>query len=69
MLRNDIEYDVKAKLLEARLTQAELGAKIGSSGQHINRVVKSNVHIVNNTFVKMMDTMGYDIVLTYEKRK
>lgn len=67
MVKNNIEVDVKVKLLEAGKTQQQLGEEIGTTGQYINRVLK-NGGIVNDTFVKMMDALGYNIVLTYEKK-
>lgn len=68
MVKNNIKVDVKVKLLEAGKTQQQLGEEIGTTGQYINRVLKKNGGIVNNTFVKMMDALGYNIVLTYEKK-
>lgn len=68
MVKNNIEVDVKVKLLEAGKTQQQLGVEIGTTGQYINRVLKKNGRIVNDTFVKMMDALGYNIVLTYEKK-
>ena len=63
MVKNNIEVDVKVKLLEAGKTQQQLGEEIGTTGQYINRVLKKNGGIVN-----MMDALGYNIVLTYEKK-
>lgn len=68
MVKNNIELDVKVKLLEAGMTQQQLGEEIDTTGQYINRVLKKNGGIVNDTFVKMMDALGYNIVLTYEKK-
>nr|DAV81560.1 MAG TPA: LAMBDA REPRESSOR (TRIPLE MUTANT)/DNA COMPLEX-DNA COMPLEX, DOUBLE HELIX, TRANSCRIPTION-DNA.1A [Caudoviricetes sp.] len=68
MVKNNIEVDVKVKLLEAEKTQQQLGEEIGTTGQYINRILKKNGGIVNDTFVKMMDALGYNIVLTYEKK-
>ena len=68
MVKNNIEVDVKVKLIEAGKTQQQLGEEIGTTGQYINRVLKKNGEIVNDTFVKMMDALGYNIVLTYEKK-
>ena len=68
MVKNNIEKDVKIKLLEAEKTQQELGADIGTTGQYINRVLKKKTGIVNETFVHMMEALGYDVVLTYQKR-
>lgn len=67
MLKNNVERDIKIKCLEAGLTQGELGKKIGTSGQYVNRVIKRNV-IVNRTFIKMMEGLGYDVELHYVKR-
>ncbi len=51
------------------LTQAQLGNKIGTSEQYVNRVIKQKAGtIINRTFVKMMEAMGYDVVVCYEKR-
>lgn len=69
MIENNIEVDVKVKLLEAGKTQQQLGEEIGTTGQYINRVLKKNGGVVNDTFVKMMDALGYDIVLTYKKKE
>lgn len=68
MVKNNIEIDVKVKLLEAEMTQQQLGEEIGTTGQYINRILKKNGGIVNDTFVKMMDALGYNIVLNYEKK-
>lgn len=68
MVKNNIEVDVKMKLLEAGKTQQQLSEEIGTTGQYISRVLKKNGGIVNDTFVKMMDALGYNIVLTYEKK-
>lgn len=68
MVKNNIKVDVKVKLLEAGKTQQQLGEEIGTTGQYIHRVLKKNGGIVNDTFVKMMDALGYNIVLTYEKK-
>ena len=68
MVKNNIEVDVKVKLLEAGKTQQQLGEEIGTTGQYIKRVLQKNGGIVNDTFVKMMDALGYNIVLTYEKK-
>lgn len=69
MFKSNIEKDVKVKLIEANMTQQQLGEEIGTTGQYINRVLKKKGGIINETFVKMMEALGYDIVLTYEKRE
>lgn len=68
MLKNNIELDVKVKCLEANLTQQTLAEKIGTTGQYVNRVMKKG-EILNKTYVKMFEALGYDIELTYVKRE
>lgn len=63
---NNFEADVKMKCIEQNVTQQELGAKIGSTGQYVNRVMKKKEGIVNRTYVDMLDALGYDITLTYQ---
>lgn len=69
MIKNNFELDIKMKCLESGLTQAQLGERIGTSEQYVNRVIKQKAStIMNRTFVKMMEAMGYDVVVSYEKR-
>ena len=68
MVRNNIELDVKVKCLEANKTQAQLGEEIGTTGQYVNRVMKNKDGVLNKTFVKMLEALGYDIELNYVKR-
>jgi plasmid maintenance system antidote protein VapI len=68
MLKNNIEIDVKVKCIEQDVTQAKLAEEIGTTPQYVNRLIKKN-EVVNNTFVKMMEALGYDVELTYVKRK
>ena len=68
MIKNDIEIDTKIKCLEAKMTQQQLGEAVGTTGQYVNRIIKKKDGVVNKTFVQMMEALGYDIVLTYEKR-
>ena len=69
MIKNNLEIDVKVKWLEAGMTQMQLGEKINSTGQYVNRIIKKKDGIVNKTFVEMMEALGYDIELSYVKRE
>ncbi len=69
MIKNNIELDVKVKCLEAGLTQQQLGEKIGTTGQYVNRIIKKKDGLVNKTLVQMMEALGYDIKLTYVKHE
>ena len=69
MVRNNIEVDVKVKCIEQGKTQAKLAEEIDTTKTYVNRVIKKNGSVVNNTFVKMMEALGYDIELHYVKRE
>ena len=68
MLQNDIELDLKTKLIENKTTQTEVAEKVGVSLAYVNRITKGREQVVNKTFVKMMDELGYDVELTYKKK-
>ena len=68
MVINNIELDVKVKCIEQGKTQAELAEEIDTTKTYVNRMIKKNDSLVNNTFVKMIEALGYDIELHYVKR-
>lgn len=68
MVKNKIELDIKVKCLEANITQRDLAQSIGTTGQYVNRVIKKG-DIVNPTFVKMLESLGYDIELVYRNKE
>lgn len=68
MLKNNVEVDVKVKCIEENMTQAKLADEIGTSPQYVSKLIKSNDKIVNQMFLQVMDRLGYDVVLTYEKK-
>ena len=68
MLQNNIEMDLKMRMIESGLTQTEVAGKVGVTLSYVNRITKGREQIVNKTFVKMMEELGYDIKLVYEKR-
>jgi transcriptional regulator with XRE-family HTH domain len=69
MLQNNVEMDLKMRLIESGQTQTEVAEKLGVSLSYVNRITKGREQIVNKTFVKMMDELGYDVELTYKKRE
>ena len=69
MVLNNIEIETKIKCLEAGITQEQLGVKVGTTGQYVNRIIKKKDGLVNKTFVDMMEALGYDITITYTPRK
>lgn len=68
MLQNNVEMDLKMRLIESGQTQTEVAEKLGVSLSYVNRITKGREQIVNKTFVKMMDVLGYDVEITYRKK-
>ena len=52
-----------------KMSQAELAEKVGTSPSYVNRLIKSPEKIVNATYIKMMEQLGYDVQLTYVKKE
>ena len=69
MVKNNIELDVKTKCIEQGKTQVNLAEEIETTKAYVNRVIKKQDGVVNQTFVKMMEALGYDIEVTYVKRE
>lgn len=69
MIKNNLEIDVKVKCLEEGATQAQLAEMVGTSAPYVSRLINKENSIVNKTFVAMLEKLGYDIRLTYEKRE
>ena len=68
MLQNNVEMDLKMRLIESGQTQKEIAEKLGVTLSYVNRITKGREQIVNKTFVKMMDELGYDVELTYKRK-
>ena len=69
MIKNNVEVDVKVKYIEVSITQAKLAEEIGSSATYVSRLIRNNDKIVNNTFLQLMEKLGYDVELTYVKKE
>ena len=68
MLQNNVEMDLKMRMLEDSTTQTELAEKLHVSVSYVNRITKGREQLVNKTFIAMMEQLGYDVRLVYEKR-
>ena len=68
MLLNNVELDLKTRLEEEGITQKELARQIGVSLPYVNRITRGREQLVNKTFLKMMDELGYDVELIYRKK-
>ena len=60
MLQNNMELDLKTRLMESGLTQTEITEKIGVLLPYENRITKGREQIINKTFVKITNELGYD---------
>lgn len=69
MITNNIEIDIKIKCIEEETTQAKLTEAVGTSKSYVSRIIKKPENVVNKTYVQMMEASGYDIELTYVKRR
>lgn len=69
MLKNNIELDVKTKCIEENTTQAKIAETIGTTAPYVSRIVNGGDKVLNRTFIKMMEALGYDVELTYVKRE
>ncbi len=68
MLQNNIELDLKTRFIEGVVTQTEIAERIGVSLPYVNRIIRGREQIVNKTFGKILDGLGYDVELTYRKK-
>jgi len=69
MLLNNVELDLKTKCIENGTTQTEVAEQVGVSLSYVNRIVRGREQIVNKTFVKMLDELGYDVEITYKRKE
>ena len=69
MVRNNIELDIKTKCIEQGKTQVQIAEDIDTTKAYVNRIIKRTDGVVNKTFVQMMESLGYDIEITYVKRE
>lgn len=69
MIRNNLEIDVKVKCMEEGITQAQLAEKLGTTAPYVNRIIKKPEGVINKTFINMMEQLGYDIEISFIKKK
>ena len=69
MLRNNVELDLKTRFIEDGITQTEIAEKVRVSLPYVNRIIRGREQIVNKTFIKILDELGYDVELTYIKQE
>ena len=54
--------------IEDGITQTEIAEKVGVSLPYVNRITRGREQIVNKTFIKILDELGYDVELTYKRK-
>ena len=54
--------------IEDGITQTEVAEKLGVSPPYVNRIIRGREQIVNKTFIKILDELGYDVELTYKRK-
>ena len=54
--------------IEDGITQTEIAEKLGVSPPYVNRIIRGREQIVNKTFIKILDELGYDVELTYKRK-
>lgn len=47
----------------------QIAEEINTTSQYVNRVIKKKDGVINHTFIRMMEALGYDIEITYVRRK
>ena len=51
------------------MTQADIAKKVETPASYVNKLIRRDEGVVNNTYVKMLEALGYDIELHYVKRE
>lgn len=69
MVKNNFEKEIKIKCLEEDTTQAEIAEKTGTTAPYVSRLIGKKEGIINKTFVRLVEELGYDVELTYVKRE
>jgi len=55
--------------VEEHMTQADIAKKVETPASYVNKLIRRDEGVVNNTYVKMLEALGYDIELHYVKRE
>ena len=68
-MRNNVEMDLMARFDEDQVTQTRVAERVGVSVPYVNRIIHGKEPIMNKTFVKILDELGYDVELMYVRQK
>lgn len=68
MVKNNVEIDIRTMCIESGITQAKFASILGITPAYVNRVIRQKKTVVNRTFIRLIEALGYDILITYVKR-
>ena len=51
MVKNNIELDIKVKCVEEHMTQADIAKKVETPASYVNKLIRRDEGVVNNTYV------------------
>ena len=54
MLLNNVELDLKTKLIEDGVSQTEITEKLGVTVSYVNKITRGREQLVNRTFIRIM---------------
>lgn len=68
MVKDNVEIDIRTMCIESGITQAKLASILGITSAYVNRVIRQKETVVNRTFIRLIEALGYDNQITYVKR-
>jgi len=68
VVKNNVEIDIKTMCIKAGITQVQLANRLGTTPAYVNRIIRQKETVVNRTFTRLMEALGYDIQITYVER-
>ena len=68
MVINNYEKDVKILCIQEETNLSQLAIKTDMRNQYVSTLIKKQDTILNKTFVRLLEGLGYDIELVYRKR-
>lgn len=67
MIKTDIQKEVKKLCIDESISLTELAEQCETSKQYVSRLL-GKTGLVNPMLVKMVETLGYDIEVSFVKR-